>query len=71
VKIDRPRYDMSRDARKPRPAHSSRRFTSGDAAAVSAVVGEGATLQADGGGRVTTYPKMIAGVEKLIRLFQG
>jgi hypothetical protein len=35
------------------------------------VVGEAAKLQADGGGRVTTYPNMIAGVEKLTRLFQG
>lgn len=71
VRIDRPRYEMSRDAVEALATAFFSACKSGDAAALGAMLAEGATLTADGGGKVSTYPNVIIGVDHLIRLFQG
>ena len=71
VQIDRPRYDMSRDAAETLARAFFEACKSGDAAALGAMLAEEATFHADGGGKVTSYPNVISGVENLIRLFQG
>ncbi|MDH2328134.1 sigma-70 family RNA polymerase sigma factor [Cereibacter sp. SYSU M97828] len=71
VQIDRPRFAVPRDT----GADLARAFfdacRTGDAAALGAMLAAGATLHADGGGKVTSYPNVIAGAPNLIRLFQS
>lgn len=71
VRIDRPRYEMPRDAVETLARAFFAACESGDAAALGAMLAEGATLTADGGGKVSTYPNVIIGVDHLVRLFQG
>lgn len=71
VQIDRPRYDMSRDDAETLARAFFAACKSGDAAALGAMLAEGASFHADGGRKVTSYPNVISGVENLIRLFQS
>lgn len=71
VQIDRPRYDLPRDAAETLARAFFAACKSGDAAALGAMLAEGVTFHADGGGKVTSYPNVIVGAENLIRLFQG
>lgn len=71
VQIDRPRYDMSRDDAATLTRAFFEACKTGDTATLSAMLAEGVTFHADGGGKITSYPNVIAGTEKLIRLFQG
>lgn len=71
VQVDRPRYEIPRDA----GAELARAFfeacKSGDASALGAMLAEGATLHSDGGGKVLAYPNVIRGADNLIRLLLG
>ncbi|WP_319519353.1 sigma-70 family RNA polymerase sigma factor [uncultured Martelella sp.] len=71
VQVDRPRYEIPRDA----GAELARAFfeacKSGDASALGAMLAEGATLHSDGGGKVHAYPNIIRGADNLIRLLLG
>lgn len=71
VQVDRPRYEIPRDA----GAELARAFfeacKSGDASALGAMLAEGATLHSDGGGKVHAYPNVIRGADNLIRLLLG
>ncbi|MGV0908463.1 sigma-70 family RNA polymerase sigma factor [Martelella sp. FOR1707] len=71
VQVDRPRYEIPRDA----GAELARAFfeacKSGDASALGAMLAESATLHSDGGGKVLAYPNVIRGADNLIRLLLG
>ncbi|HWL58945.1 MAG TPA: sigma-70 family RNA polymerase sigma factor [Paracoccus sp. (in: a-proteobacteria)] len=71
VQIDRPRYEMPRDAAENLTRAFFEACKSGDAATLGAMLAEGATFQADGGGKASSYPNVITGVDRLVRLFQG
>lgn len=71
VHIDRPRYEMTCEAADSVARAFFDACKSGDAAALGAMLADDATFQADGGGKVTSYPNVITGVDNLIRLFQG
>jgi len=71
VQIDRPRYEMPRDAAETLTRAFFEACKSGDAAALGAMLAEGATFQADGGGKASSYPNVIVGMDRLVRLFQG
>ncbi|MFC3183263.1 sigma-70 family RNA polymerase sigma factor [Cypionkella sinensis] len=71
VQIDRPRYDMPRDDAETLTRAFFAACKTGDTAALGAMLAQGATFSADGGGKVTSYPNMIRGAENLIRLFQS
>lgn len=71
VQIDRPRYDMPRDAAETLARAFFAACKTGDAAALGAMLAQSATFSADGGGKVTSYPNMITGADNLIRMFQG
>lgn len=71
VQNDRPRYDMSKGDAETLTRASFEACKSGDAAALGAMLAEGVTFHADGGGKITSYPNVIVGAENLIRLFQG
>lgn len=71
VRIDRPRFEVPRATAESLAQAFFEACRSGDAAALGSMLAEGATLHADGGGKVTSYPNVIVGVDHLIRLFQG
>jgi RNA polymerase sigma-70 factor, ECF subfamily len=71
VQIDRPRYALPRAEAEDLARAFFQACRSGDAAQLGAILAEGASLQADGGGKVSSYPNIISGAEALIRLFQG
>ncbi|MBT9245970.1 sigma-70 family RNA polymerase sigma factor (plasmid) [Gemmobacter fulvus] len=69
VQIDRPRYQMSRDSAESLARAFFEACRSGDARALATMLAEGASLRADGGGKVSSYPNVIEGADHLIRLF--
>lgn len=71
VKVDRPRYEIPRDAGEELVRAFFDACRSGDATALGAMLAEDATLHSDGGGKVLSYPNVIEGAENLVRLFLG
>ena len=69
VQIDRPRYMVPRDV----GATLARAFfdacKSGDTAVLATMLAEGATLHADGGGKVPSVLNVIDGVAPILRMF--
>jgi RNA polymerase sigma-70 factor (ECF subfamily) len=43
----------------------------GDAAALASMLADDVTYHADGGGRVTAFPNLIQGLDRVLRLFAG
>lgn len=71
VCIDRPRYEMPRNAAEALTRAFFDACRTGDAGALAAMLAEGATLHSDGGGKRASYPNVIAGADRLVRLFVG
>lgn len=71
VKVDQPRFTVSREAGVEFAQAFFEACKSGDATALSAMLAEDASLHSDGGGKVIAYPNVIVGVDSLVRLFQG
>ncbi|MBD9527055.1 sigma-70 family RNA polymerase sigma factor [Paracoccus sp. PAR01] len=69
VQIDRPRYDVPRDKGEELARAFFEACRSGDPAVLGAMLAEGASLHADGGGKVHSYPNVITGADNLLRLF--
>ena len=71
VRLDRPRYTVS----KAEADGLARAFfdacQSGDASSLAVLLAEDASLHSDGGGKVFAFPNVIRGSQQLIRLFQG
>ncbi|WP_109468645.1 sigma-70 family RNA polymerase sigma factor [Albibacillus kandeliae] len=71
VRLDRPRYDISRDAGEKLVNAFFDACRSGDAARLGQMLARDATFHADGGGKVSSYPNVITGADKLVRLLLG
>lgn len=71
VQIDRPRYDVPREAGEELARAFFDACKTGDAAALGAMLASSATLHSDGGGKVNTVLNVIEGIDNLLRLFQG
>lgn len=71
VQIDRPRYVVPRESGELLVRAFFEACKSGDAATLSGMLAEGAALHADGGGQVSNARKIIAGADKVLRMFLG
>lgn len=71
VRLDQPRYSVPTNTAQELARAFFEACRSGDARALSAILAEGATLHSDGGGKVFTFPRIIAGADHLVRLFVG
>lgn len=71
VQVDRPRYDVSREAGEELARAFFDACKTGNAAALGAMLAECATLHSDGGGKVVTVLNVIEGAENLLRLFEN
>jgi RNA polymerase sigma-70 factor (ECF subfamily) len=71
VRIDQPRYEVTREDGEALAHAFFEACRLGDAAALSSMLAADVTLRSDGGGKVLTFPNAIHGVERLIRLYLG
>ena len=69
VRVDQPRYKVRPDEAEELTRAFFSACQTGDAAALAAMLAEGATLHSDGGGKRFSYPNVIAGADRLVRLF--
>lgn len=71
VRLDQPRYTVPRDAARALTRAFFDACRSGDASTLSILLAEGANLRSDGGGKVFSFPNVIQGRGRLIRLLQS
>ncbi|WP_134682408.1 sigma-70 family RNA polymerase sigma factor [Paracoccus ravus] len=69
VQIDRPRYEVSRVSGHELARAFFEACRSGDPARLGMMLAKDASLHADGGGKVHSYPNVIVGADNLVRLF--
>ena len=69
VQSERPRYRVAQEEGE-KITHAFFQATrNGDIAALQTLLAQGVTMHSDGGGKVSTFPKVIIGLAKLLRLF--
>jgi RNA polymerase sigma-70 factor (ECF subfamily) len=71
VAAGRPRLDGTSASRRALAERFTRAFQSGDAAELSALLGEGVGLWADGGGKVTAGKRPLAGRAEVLNFLMG
>ena len=71
VQIDRPRYTVPRETGEMLARAFFTACKTGDIGTLSTLLAEGATLHADGGGKVYNVLKVIHGADKVLRLLSG
>lgn len=71
VQDARPRYPVAREEGDRIAQAFFDATRSGDLETLGALLAEGATLRADGGGRVHAFPNPIVGIDRILRMFAG
>lgn len=69
VQSERPRYRVAREEGENITHAFFQATRNGDIAALQTLLAQGITMHSDGGGKVSTFPKVIIGLVKLLRLF--
>ncbi len=69
VQTEHPRYRVDREEGENITHAFFQATRNGDIAALQTLLAQGVTVHPDGGGKVSTFPKVIIGLAKLLRLF--
>ncbi|MGV2288077.1 RNA polymerase sigma-70 factor [Trinickia sp. YCB016] len=69
LKVDRPRYEVSRETHLRLLQGFTHALERGDFHAINALLAEDATLIGDGGGKVQSFPKPMVGGRRIAQLF--
>ncbi|RVQ66052.1 sigma-70 family RNA polymerase sigma factor [Croceicoccus ponticola] len=71
VQLDRPRYSVDREEGDRIAKAFFDATSTGNIAALQAILGEAVKVVSDGGGKVHAFPNAIVGIEKSLRLYAG